>query len=128
MADILIIDDDPDILALTRSFLEREGHSIRAESDGRAGLKAFRAQGADLVLTDIFMPQEDGLEVIKNLRTLQPTLPIVAMSGGGRIVSVGAAALKAAKKTGAALTLKKPFTQDELVEAVGRALAAAPKS
>ena len=122
MADILIIDDDPDILVLCRSFLEKEGHAVRTETDGRTGVKAFRANPADLVLTDIFMPNEDGLEVIKQLRSLHPEVPIVAMSGGGRIVSVGAAALKAAKKTGAALTLKKPFTSHELVEAVTRVL------
>src|SRR5690242_13143113 len=82
--DILLIDDDPLVRAAIRAMLEDAGYTVRSVGDGRAGMKAFRKKRPDLVITDIIMPEREGLETIIEMRTLWPEGPIIAISGGGR--------------------------------------------
>lgn len=120
MASILIIDDDFKILQVFREILEREGYDVLAASDGREGMRLCRNRHVDLVITDIIMPEKEGLETIIELRRDLPHVKIIAMSGGGQI---GAEQyLPLAEKLGAQHTLDKPFTAVELLEAISEVL------
>jgi len=107
MARILVIDDDRLLREAVRALLESARYDVIEAADGDAGLRLYREQGADLVLVDIFMPERDGLEVIRTLRAEAPQALIIAMSGGGRLVKVDL--LQAAARFGASRTLAKPF-------------------
>ncbi len=120
MAKILVIDDDPVIRESLCRVLCREGHSAVEAADGRVGVECLKEQPADLVITDILMPEQDGLETIMKLRRDYPDVRIIAISGGGRYGSLDI--LKYAQQFGAAYTLAKPFTPDELLKTVQRAL------
>jgi CheY-like chemotaxis protein len=120
MTRILLIDDDADARAVTRLMLETAGVAVVEAEDGAAGIRAFRAAGADLVLCDLFMPGVDGIEVIRELCREFPAVKIVAMSAGGFAGRVDLLAV--ARRVGAVEVLHKPFTQQALLEAVGRSL------
>jgi YesN/AraC family two-component response regulator len=120
VARILIIDDDDHILKALHQMLEIEGHKVIDASNGKEGLKLFRENGADLVITDILMPEKQGLEMIEELRRDFPHVKIIAMSGGGRVGPYDY--LDMARKSGALLTLTKPFDREELLEAVNAVL------
>lgn len=120
MALILIIDDDDALRATMRKILERAGHEVRDAVDGDRGLKVFREEGPDLVITDIIMPEKEGIETIQELRQEAPDLPILAVSGGGR--ADPSEPLTDAMLLGADETLAKPFGVDELVDVVERLL------
>jgi two-component system, chemotaxis family, chemotaxis protein CheY len=113
---ILVMDDDDTFRHALRVTLEGAGYAVAEAPDGVAGLRLYHQLGADLVLVDIFMPEMDGFEVIRALRTQVPLPPIVAMSGGGptRLGDV----LAIAATLGATRTLRKPFTPRELVDAL----------
>lgn len=83
MARILVVDDDPQVVTVFRKVLEDAGHETAGESDGKAAIKAFRTCPVDLVITDIFMPESDGLEVVRALREVSDRVKILAISGGG---------------------------------------------
>lgn len=110
------MDDDELLRAALRVVLEGAGHEVLEAPDGEVGLRLQREHAADLVLVDIFMPERDGLEVIRALRAEIRQPKIVAMSGGGRTGQVEV--LRAAAALGAARTLLKPFQPRELVVAV----------
>ena len=112
MSRILIIDDDALLRDLLTKMLIRNGHQVVTAEDGRQGLLKFQQFNPDLILTDIIMPKKDGIEVIIKLLQFCPTLPIIAMSGGGRIVT--ADNLNAALMLGAKGILYKPFTYKQL--------------
>ena len=120
MARILVIDDDSAIRSVVRRGLERAGHEVTEAPDGDAGLKSFRTRNTDLVITDIIMPEREGVETIMALRKEFPALKIIAMSGGG---GGSADFLSIAKKLGARRTLAKPFGHRELLDAVEEVLA-----
>jgi DNA-binding NtrC family response regulator len=116
MARILIIDDDVHILRMLRQTLERKGYEVIEASNGKEGIRLYREEPADLIITDLIMPEKEGIETIKELRRDFPQLKIIAISGGGRI---GAEAyLPMAKKLGAMRTFIKPIAREELLEAV----------
>ncbi len=118
MAYILVIDDDPDTRELLKTTLESAGHEVTVCSDGKQGVQHYRSKPADLVITDLYMPGQEGLETIKQLRMEFPEARIVAMSGkpaGGPMLSV-------AQRLGASATLAKPFLPEELLKAVEQAL------
>jgi DNA-binding NtrC family response regulator len=121
MAEIVIFDDEDALRALLAMLLREEGHAVREERTGRASADAACVGGADVVVTDLMMPEGDGLEVIMNVRRLNPGARIIAMSGGGRTVTTNL--LPFAQEMGAAAVLEKPFMPDALIEAVARALA-----
>src|SRR5436189_4697771 len=116
VARILVMDDDGMLRGAIRIALEAAGYEVLEAADGHAGLRLQREQTADLVLVDIFMPERDGLEVIRALRAEIPQPKIVAMSGGGRTGQVEV--LRAAAALGASRTLLKPFQPQELLKAV----------
>jgi CheY-like chemotaxis protein len=121
MATILIIDDEPGILGVLRKILEGAGHSVSEASDGEAALKHFEGSPSDLVITDIFMPEMDGIEFLVHLRTTFPDAKVLAMSGGGLLSRDQA--LSDASLLGADQVLQKPFSREQLLEAVDRILA-----
>ena len=123
MAHILLIEDQDDLRTLLHRALEEQGHSVTVARDGHEALRLYRRGTVDLVITDIQMPERDGLEVLMELRRDAPGIKVIAMSGGGRTVS-SAVALEMAIPLGATATLTKPFRLEELFEVVERSLAA----
>jgi DNA-binding response OmpR family regulator len=118
VANIIVIDDDPDIRELIKSALESAGHKVSVAPDGREGIRQCRAAQFDLVITDLFMPEQEGLETIKQLRMQAPDVRIVAISGK----PTGGTMLEVAKRLGADAVLPKPFMSDELLEIVEQTL------
>ena len=116
MALILIIDDDDLFRAMLRQMLEREGYEVVDAPDGKEGIRLYRMKPTDLIITDIIMPEREGLETIVELRRDFPEVTIIAMSGGGRVGPENY--LKIAKGMGAQFTFEKPFQRAELLEAV----------
>ncbi len=123
MANILLIDDDDQLRELLGMMLTSAGHVVTTASEGAMGMKLFRANPADLVITDIVMPNQEGIETIMKLRAEFPRLGIIAMSGG---VTYSPTWLAMAAKLGANRTLAKPFTIPQLTAAVAEVLAARP--
>jgi len=115
MARILIMDDDNLIRRMLRQVLEQEGHEIVEARDGTEGINLNRKLHCDLIITDIIMPEKEGIETIGELRREFPDIKIIAMSGGGRIGPD--AYLKMAKDFGAMRTIVKPIGKDELLKA-----------
>jgi len=120
MTRILVIDDDEVLRRALRAILEAAGYEVGEAADGTAGLRLHGEQGADLVIVDIFMPVQDGLEVIRALRTAIPRPKIVAISGGGRTPQGDM--LKVAATFGASRTMRKPFEPRELLAVVREVL------
>jgi DNA-binding response OmpR family regulator len=123
MAKILVIDDEPSILIMIKKMLEREGHLVDTAANGRVGTELFEKNNHDLIITDIIMPQKEGLEIILELRKKHPKLKIVAISGGGRIGPEGY--LPSAKLFGADMVFQKPLVKNEFVEAISKLLSEA---
>lgn len=111
-AKVLVIDDDEAMRSMLVQMLHRLGYEVAAASNGRAGLDLVRASPPDLVITDLLMPEKDGIETIMELRRLDPSLRVIAISGGGRFGS--ADYLHMARKLGAVATLEKPFEREQL--------------
>ncbi|HWD59886.1 MAG TPA: response regulator [Stellaceae bacterium] len=122
MADILIIDDDRQMRRLLTRILEGAGHTVREGENGREGLKRFEEQRPALIITDIVMPDMEGIETIVSLRRDNPDLPIIAISGGSDPVY-----LRAAASLGATAALQKPFAPQALTELVDGMLATAAR-
>jgi CheY-like chemotaxis protein len=112
MARILIVDDDDAVLATMRKTLERAGHAVTVASNGEDGLRLFRASPVDLVITDLYMPEKEGIETIQDIRAEYPDALILAVSGA--TVSSGEGPLVDAELFGANASLAKPFSPDEL--------------
>jgi DNA-binding response OmpR family regulator len=125
MARILLIEDDVRLQRMLKRALVVLGHEVEQAFDGREGMQLCQASPPDLVLTDILMPNQDGLETIRELRRAYPAVRIIAMSGGSRILS-GIDALPFAARFGASHVLYKPFSRKELAAALHEALSAAP--
>jgi CheY-like chemotaxis protein len=113
---VLVVDDVAPLRRIIRLALEAAGFDVVEASNGYEAAKLFHASPADVVVTDLYMPEEDGIELIGQLREFIPRVPIVAMSGGG--IYDDSTALLAAERLGADATLTKPFTPDEMVAAV----------
>ena len=116
MEKILIIDDETPIRSMVRLILERAGYTVREAQDGIEGIRVFRETPADLVITDLIMPNKDGIGMIIELKKDFPELKIIAMSGGGLNRPEGY--LRGAQKLGAACTLSKPLNRNDLLRAV----------
>lgn len=116
MASILVIDDDEAVSALFRQFLESAGYSVMLAANGQDGLEKMRANQPDLIITDIMMPEMDGLEIIRAVRTQHPELPIIAISGGMHAIPINF--LPHAKKFGACRVFEKPVPLTALRTAV----------
>ena len=123
---ILVIDDDEAVRYAIRRVARDEGYTVALAADGEEGLAMVESVSPALVITDLIMPEKEGLETIRALRKRRPDLPIIAISGGGRLV--GRDFLDLARKLGAVETLAKPFEPEQLVEAIQRHLGAATPS
>ncbi len=120
MARVLIIDDDPNILRSVAEILEEEGHEVREAGDGKSALELVADGAPDLIVSDMYMPEMDGIELLIRLRTDHPGTPVVAMSGGGYMAKEEL--LRNASMLGAVAVLEKPFTVERLIEVVNQAL------
>ncbi len=113
---ILIIDDEAQVRQLLKSLLVRAGYEVDVAGDGREGMRLFRQKRHMLVITDLIMPEKEGIETITELRC-EPIVPkIIAVSGGGRAPSEGYLLL--AKRLGADVTLRKPIPLNVLLGTV----------
>jgi CheY-like chemotaxis protein len=121
MANILIVDDDEKIRSVFSRFLTGKDHMVTCAEDGQEGLHMLEAEPPDLIITDIMMPNVDGLEVILAIRKKDPNLPIIAVSGGMHAMPMDF--LSMAEKLGAGTVLHKPVLLDDLLYAVNEALA-----
>jgi DNA-binding response OmpR family regulator len=119
MARVLLIEDNDLVRTLLRATLELEGHTVIEARNGEEGLDRFRQAGADLVITDILMPERDGLDVLRELGGTYPPVNIIAISGAdGRAEDY----LDLAHRMGALKVLLKPFSVDVLLAAVNELL------
>src|SRR5437867_3526129 len=117
MAEILVIDDEPQMRRLMTRILSGAGHGVHEAKNGRDGIGVFHQVHPALVITDIVMPDMEGIEMIRELRQAAPMIPILAISGGGSSVY-----LRAATELGATAALAKPFDVAALLAVVGRLL------
>lgn len=116
MARILVIDDQEAIRRIVRRALENEGHQVLDASDGEMGMAILARHSADVVITDIFMPGQDGILTLRQIRKQYPDVKVIVMSGGD---STGTLDLRRdAELLGAVKSLQKPFTGREIVELV----------
>ncbi len=123
MPRILVVDDNDDIRSMLELLLRREGFDVASARDGEEALALFADRAADIVITDLFMPERDGIETIVALRDRYPTAKIIAMSGWQS--QRGPDYLAVAREIGAAGTLRKPFEPRELLRLVRRVSAEA---
>ncbi len=117
---ILVIDDEEKIRELLCKVMERAGHEVIEAENGRIGQRLFEAEPTDLVITDLIMPEQEGIETIQALKAKYPTVKIIAISGGGRLEPAGY--LSAAEGLGADRVFAKPFNIKELTDAVNELL------
>jgi YesN/AraC family two-component response regulator len=121
MPHVLLIDDEKLVRLTVRKILEAEGYEVSEAEDGMVGLESFKQQPFDLVITDIVMPEREGIETIAAIRKIKPDQKIIAISGGGRNKNTDY--LNTAVLQGAADKLSKPFSRSELLSVVTRCLA-----
>lgn len=112
MARILIVDDEPTLLALMSRFVSSLDHEVSTAADGRDALRILDDDDIDLLITDINMPDIDGIEILNELRRRRLEMPVIAMSGGGLLAKE--LLLDTASVLGAVVTLQKPFELNEL--------------
>jgi two-component system chemotaxis response regulator CheY len=124
---VLVIDDDSDVRQTTQWLLEDAGFTVSVVTNGQQGLRLQRVRPADVVVTDIYMPDKDGIETIAEFRQRFPHLPIVVISGAAASVG-GTSHLFVARELGAHEVLRKPFDPEKLIEAVRAAAGSALRS
>lgn len=112
----MIVEDDAALRELLRDSLEKRKYTVITAADGREALARFRPSVVDLVITDLLMPEEDGLMVIMKIREVKPATRVIAISGGGR--AGPGSYLLMASKLGADHIMSKPFLPSELVQKV----------
>ena len=117
---ILLVDDDEQFRVMLSEALTGEGFLVREASDGLQGIRHYAERPTDLVITDLVMPEKEGLEMIVEIKQLHSEVKIIAMSGGGRGSSQNY--LEMAKAFGAQLVLAKPFSHREILEAIRQVL------
>jgi DNA-binding response OmpR family regulator len=120
MANILIVDDDAQLRGRLAAYLTRCGHGVSIAEDGKRALSIVREASIEVVVTDINMPDMDGIEVILAVRDAAAKVPIIAMSGGGLFDKT--LLLDSAGALGAVVTLDKPFEPEQLNRAIEAAL------
>jgi CheY-like chemotaxis protein len=116
MPSILVVDDEDQIRQLIRDTLEQAGYEVQEARDGKEGLDQYRSRPADLVIMDILMPDQDGLESIMTLRREFPAARVIAITGGSDMIGI-LNFLDVAKMLGARRTLQKPFEMKTLLDA-----------
>jgi len=119
MKSILIAEDEADFAAMLRNLLSGADYEVRVVSDGRQVIKLCEARPPDVLITDVFMPDKDGFEVIQEVRRLFPKVKILAMSGHPTAHEM----LAVARQLGADLAISKPFVVEEILPLVARLVA-----
>jgi DNA-binding response OmpR family regulator len=122
MAKILIIDDNEPFRATVKDLLEAKGHEVTLTVGGEDGIGQFQRKGFDLVLCDVFMPKEEGMDTIREIRRLSESTPIISMTGGGEL---NGDYLRVTRELGAMRTIAKPFKVDEFLAVVRQCLVVA---
>jgi DNA-binding NtrC family response regulator len=117
-ASIVVVDDDAGVRRALRDVLEKDGYQVREAPNGRLAMQEVRRERADILITDIFMPEQEGVETIGAARRAYPDLKIIAISG-----AAGAGYLEVARLMGAHATLSKPFLPSQVRETVRTILA-----
>lgn len=125
MARILVVDDNEPFRKALARIIASLGHSVVEAGDGQEAVEVLRAAPVDLVMTDVYMPDMDGIEFLLHLQEHHPDIPVVAMSGGG--AASKDFVLEDAQQLGAAAVLPKPLTAD-VVEAAIRETLVAPEA
>ena len=125
MANILIIDDDTAIQSVFSQYLQALGHNIVTATNGKDGIALLNKQPPELIITDIMMPEMDGLELVNYIRNNYPKLPVIAISGGMQMATINF--LPFAEKFGACRVFEKPVSLPMLREAVEELLESPPK-
>ncbi|MBN1523454.1 MAG: response regulator [Spirochaetales bacterium] len=120
MAVILLIDDDDFFRDMMIQMLSREGYQVLGAENGYEAEKLLDVEAIDLVITDIVMPDKEGIETIRDIKSNWPDMPIIAVSGGARIKP--GFYLDVAAKLGVAYTFQKPFERKTLINAVKKCL------
>ncbi len=120
MASILVIDDDEQILIMLKKMLELAGYEVTTANNGIKGLQLFRQKQTDLVITDIIMPDKEGIETIGDLKKEFPDVKIIAVSGGG--INEAEHYLDIASDFGAEMTFAKPIDSKNFLEGVKKIL------
>ena len=121
MPQILVVDDSEEFRHMLRNVLEGAGYGVQDAPNGKAALQLYRQQPSDLIITDLVMPEKEGLETIVEFRRIRGAVKIIAISGGDRIGASNNLAM--AQKLGADRTLAKPFTPPQILDAVAQLLA-----
>ncbi len=116
MGQILLVDDDAQVRKMLKITLEREGYAVTEAGDGTQAVQVYDVDSIDLVITDIVMPEKEGIETIMELKAINPLVKIIAISGGGRISPEDY--LKWARRFGVSHTFTKPVGREELLTAV----------
>ena len=123
MPKVLLVEDDAAVQRVLERTLQKLGHEVTLAVNGAKALELLDTQSFDLMITDLIMPEMEGLQLLRELRKKPARPTVIAMSGGGR----GSATdyLEIAKTFGATVTLPKPFSQEQLTAAIDRALTTA---
>ncbi len=116
MADILVVDDNVRLRTVLKDILSQAGHRVETASNGIEACERFKRLPFDLLITDIIMPEQEGIQTIVGLRRKHPDLRIIAMSGDGS--DTACFYLEMAKEFGADVTLHKPFNRKQVLDAV----------
>jgi CheY-like chemotaxis protein len=113
MPGVLIVEDDKELREMLKLSLQRKGFSVQEAENGKEAISHFKPLITDLVVTDLIMPEEDGIKVVIRLRELKPTIKIIAISGGGKVGP--GSYLNLAKALGADAIYSKPFSIKDLI-------------
>jgi CheY-like chemotaxis protein len=113
MAGVLIVEDDKELREMLKMSLLRRGFAVQEAENGKEAISHFKPLITDLVVTDLIMPEEDGIKVVIKLRELKPTIKIIAISGGGKVGP--GSYLNLAKALGADAVYSKPFSIKDLI-------------
>ena len=114
---VLVVDDNPDMRLAAKMLLESEGYVVEVARNGDEALRVQRERPSKILITDLFMPDVDGLETVQRFRADYPEMPIIVISGGGTMLPSKADHLSVARELGV-LTLRKPFDPQVLIEAL----------
>jgi CheY-like chemotaxis protein len=120
MAKVLVIEDEAISRSTICGILAAAGHVVETAENGRLGIASFRRNCPDLVITDVIMPEQEGIQTLIDIRRMNPKAKVIVISGGGR--SGSTALLGIAKKLGAADVISKPFDPPDLLRRIAAAL------
>jgi DNA-binding response OmpR family regulator len=120
MPGVLIVEDDKELREMLKMMLVRRNFTVLEAENGKTAIAHFKPTLTDIVVTDLIMPEEDGLKVVIKLRELKPSIKIIAISGGGKVGP--GSYLNLAKALGADAVFSKPFSLNDLVARIEQLL------